>query len=700
MNDSRFEKEFHVKIFSFLLTVIFGLQLYASEIFAQNCSQLGLPGNAIARLCNQAGGDVIDLDYSPDGQLLASVLRWPKQLIVWDVETKKEAMTFYDVNGLSVKFSPDGNTFVCGNAVYNASTGERHLTLSNADGYTDYVVYSPDGETLAGAGERGLRFWAAKVTNLTGVSEPIATSETAVPNVRGLSYSPDGTELAIACGLGIWMYDPASNVEVALISPSEGGHTDAVNAIAYSPDGYTLASAGDYGDNTIFLWDAQTKTHKFTFYRPHITDSSFYYLRSLSFSPDGKMLLSTDGNSKNQVHIWDPINGEYRYSFPGHNGSAQDAVFSPDGKTVASGGDDDLILLWDFEDYPTLSFAPDFVPTLESDDELAFDIKIANGENVSGYQLKVAFDTDALEYRETEYGNYLSQGVPVQPILDGHQGTVQIAALSLGGIGRTGNGTLARMKFRLKTASGSKLTFRDVLLTDSAGGTAYAWVGDAYLINRPDSEESDCVINNPRDVNKDCVVNIQDLVIVASNFGNHGDLVADVNGDRKVDIIDLALVAGAFSDAAAAPSLSTDIHAYEILSVGRVRQWVREARAVNLTDPAFHRGVSYLEQLLRILAVTETTLLPNYPNPFNPETWIPYQLAEPTDVNISISAADGTVVRTLTLGHQPAGRYESRSRAAYWDGRNAIGEPVASGLYFYNITAGEFTATRKMLIRK
>ena len=95
-----------------------------------------------------------------------------------------------------------------------------------------------------------------------------------------------------------------------------------------------------------------------------------------------------------------------------------------------------------------------------------------------------------------------------------------------------------------------------------------------------------------------------------------------------------------------------------------------------------------------------SALLPNYPNPFNPETWIPYQLAKPADVTLTIYDIKGHVVRTLALGHQRAGIYQNRSRAAYWDGRNAFGEPVASGLYFYTLTAGDFTATRKMLIRK
>ena len=96
----------------------------------------------------------------------------------------------------------------------------------------------------------------------------------------------------------------------------------------------------------------------------------------------------------------------------------------------------------------------------------------------------------------------------------------------------------------------------------------------------------------------------------------------------------------------------------------------------------------------------ETALFPNYPNPFNPETWIPYQLAEATDVTLRIYDVTGREVRQLALGHRPAGVYYSRGRAAHWDGRNEIGEKVASGLYFYTLTAGEFTATGKMLIQK
>ena len=96
----------------------------------------------------------------------------------------------------------------------------------------------------------------------------------------------------------------------------------------------------------------------------------------------------------------------------------------------------------------------------------------------------------------------------------------------------------------------------------------------------------------------------------------------------------------------------------------------------------------------------QTLLQSNYPNPFNPETWIPYHLANDTDVQISIYDINGGLVRQLDMGHQVAGYYTTRSRAAHWDGRNEFGERVATGLYFCTLTAGNFSATRKMLIGK
>ena len=131
-----------------------------------------------------------------------------------------------------------------------------------------------------------------------------------------------------------------------------------------------------------------------------------------------------------------------------------------------------------------------------------------------------------------------------------------------------------------------------------------------------------------------------------------------------------------------------------------MQYWLTLAEQLNLTDATSQRGVLFLKQLLAALTPQETALLTNYPNPFNPETWIPYQLASPAEVTVVIYSADGKQVRQLSLGHQPIGIYHSKNRAAYWDGRNVQGEPVASGVYFYTLTVGDFSATKKMVIRK
>jgi hypothetical protein len=100
------------------------------------------------------------------------------------------------------------------------------------------------------------------------------------------------------------------------------------------------------------------------------------------------------------------------------------------------------------------------------------------------------------------------------------------------------------------------------------------------------------------------------------------------------------------------------------------------------------------------IAPAESMLHQNYPNPFNPETWIPYQLSESADVSITIYNAAGQIVGMINLTNQPAGLYLDKTNAAYWDGKNQSGESVSSGIYFYTIRAGNFSATRKMLLLK
>ena len=119
---------------------------------------------------------------------------------------------------------------------------------------------------------------------------------------------------------------------------------------------------------------------------------------------------------------------------------------------------------------------------------------------------------------------------------------------------------------------------------------------------------------------------------------------------------------------------------------------------ISATD--IHRAFTELRLTPADLIPQRTVLLANYPNPFNPETWLPYQLANDAEVVIRIYSANGQLVRNMDLGFQQAGYYIGRSRAAYWDGRNDLGERLASGVYFYQLSTPDSSTTRKMVIKK
>ena len=201
------------------------------------------------------------------------------------------------------------------------------------------------------------------------------------------------------------------------------------------------------------------------------------------------------------------------------------------------------------------------------------------------------------------------------------------------------------------------------------------------------------------DVNRDGKVSILDLILIAQQLGQRvpANSPVDLNGDGVVSILDLILAARAIGNttAPAAPAAEADG-----INSAMIEAWIAQAQLEDDGSLAFKQGIENLEKLLVSLIPEETALLANYPNPFNPETWIPYQLAESAEVTLTIYDMNGKIVRRLAIGHQAAGMYQSRSRAAYWDGRNQLGESIASGLYFYTLTAEEFSATRRMLILK
>ena len=199
------------------------------------------------------------------------------------------------------------------------------------------------------------------------------------------------------------------------------------------------------------------------------------------------------------------------------------------------------------------------------------------------------------------------------------------------------------------------------------------------------------------DVNGDGVLNIQDLVFVVAFFGQSTTARADVNADGVVDSKDLLIVAVTLENVPAAPAGRSTTNETDVRSI---QKFLESVDNLNFTDLTLQKSIRVLESLLASIRSSQTALLPNYPNPFNPETWIPYQLANDADVTLTLYDTKGVVVRRLDLGHQLAGYYIDRTRAAYWDGRNESGESVTSGIYFYQLRTGKFSAMRKMVILK
>ena len=338
-------------------------------------------------------------------------------------------------------------------------------------------------------------------------------------------------------------------------------------------------------------------------------------------------------------------------------------------------------------------------PQVQVGDTFTIRLQAEKVSDFAGWQGDVTFNPAVLKANRVSEGDFLKQDsgrtffpkVTINNQLGEITG-VKAARLSEGAV--NGQGTLLSVSFTAKAAAKTRLRLRNFQAGTHTGETIPATPPEIIIV------VEGRVARPAWDVNEDGVTDAGDLLLVTVALGQKPpeNPRTDVNGDGVVDGKDAALVAEHLGegDAPAAP--------YRVGTTNLTPETIMQAldilRAADDGSPPFQRGIAKLEHLLALFVPEKTALFANYPNPFNPETWIPYQLAEHADVTLHIYSIDGKLIRTLAIGYQPAGLYQYRSRAAYWDGRNAFGEPVASGVYFYTLTAGALTATRRMLIVK
>jgi len=644
-----------------ILTLLILLTVFARNTFAQDFPHINLEGHA-----NQ----ITRIVFSPDGATLASASS-DRTIRLWDVATgaHKHTLSGHQSYIYSVAFSPDRLTLASGSEngrirLWNVTTGQYRVTLEGHKDVVRSVAFSPDGKTLAsGSSDRTIRLWNAT----TGLYK--VTLEGHFENVNSVVFSPDGKTLASGSAdntIRLW------NATTGFHKQTLTGHTEGVYDIAFIEDGQTLASKSS--DRTIRLWDAVTGQHKDT-----LTVSNF---RNVAISLDRKLLAGVVENSG--ISLWDIATESEAAFLPGDRSGINSIMFSPDGEMLASGGNDHIVRVWNLSTH--VNITPSIVESPAIGEAFEININIVGGQDVRGYEIIVEYDSNSLGYVSHTHGDYLSDDIYEGPTVS-KQGQVSFSLVSTAGAG-DGGGTLATITFKVVSRKASTISLSATL--SNSDGTRLP-----YIVI------SGKVIEPPWDVNGDGSVDILDLSFVAARFGQADQTEADLNRDGIIDIKDLITVAsGMDTEAEAAAPTVWGRHLRGLPTRRDVQGWLLQAQQLNLTDPTSQKGILFLEYLLASLIPKETALLLNYPNPFNPETWIPYQLAQPADTTVTIYAIDGTVVRTLNLGHQFAGTYQDKTRAAYWDGKNGLGEPVASGVYFYTLIAGKFKATRKMLIQK
>ena len=345
----------------------------------------------------------------------------------------------------------------------------------------------------------------------------------------------------------------------------------------------------------------------------------------------------------------------------------------------------------------TLSKTP-----IHTGDTFALNISAEDVFDMAGWQFDIAFDPAILEAISVSEGNFLRTGGTTffqAGSVDNANGKITgLSAARLSAQGVSGTGTLLQVRFKAKIDGETELVLQNFEFGATTGDLIPAGPHQVRIVVEGQLATGD--------VNRDGRVSILDLILIAQQLGRRvsAGSAVDLNRDGLVSILDLILAAqaiGSTTTSGAPPNPPAPLSGGEgRVDAATIEAWIAQARLEDDGSLAFKQGIENLEKLLAALIPEETALLANYPNPFNPETWIPYQLAESAEVTLTIYDINGQMVRRLALGHQAAGMYRSRDRAVYWDGRNQIGESVVSGLYFYSLTAGEFTATRRMLILK
>ena len=510
----------------------------------------------------------------------------------------------------NIAYSPDGRLFAVASSIgvwlYDAGTGAEVKLLTGHTRPVTAVAFSPDGSMLASgsSGDETIRFWNVYTGEQLRVLKP-GRFDLAGPYIYFLVFSPDGSTLAHGdFDYIVRFWDVRTGKEVGFVFGQ-------LNTVVFSPDGSTLVTTEVYSPEAIWVWKVGQKKIVGQKNRSETLQGHTQGITSMAFSPDGATLVS--GSWDRTIRFWNARTGLHLRTLEGHAAPVTSVAFSADGLRLASGSSDGTVRLWDSE-------TGLHVRTLEAHTTRVMFVAFSpNGDVLTSQS-----DENIIRMWDTRTGEH-------------------VRTLALGG----------------HSPGGNSVTFSpdgNIIASGSWDSTIRLW--DVHT-----NEQLRTLEGHKRS-------------ILSVAYSPDGSTLASGNWDSTIRLWHarsgrhLNILEGHTDDVT---SVVFSPDGFELTSGSRdgtillwevthVTTWgsVKEDGVPEMT-----RELSEASPSAAPLSSTETALLPNYPNPFNPETWMPYHLANDADVTLTIYDATGVLVRQFDLGYQPAGFYTDRGRAVY-----------------------------------
>ena len=608
---------------------------------------------------------------------------------LWDLKTKDLLAAFNQHQGIvwSVAFSPSGTHIASGSEdktvhFWEVETKTLVSTFTGHNNRVWEVLFNFDGSQIISADWDGVVFlWS------TDQSEPNNPLKTYDRPVLSMAYSNSNSNSTLALGLAssptdetIKLWNLSSRQEI------QSFDSNSRHAIAFSPDKVSMITAGSI-DGTISIWQSAIEKPKLLLPREKAlintseVDFSWeairgaaYYELEVSTNPDfDQPYAKVSSNEQLTAQIGENFSSNFSNQFvlplaTTYWWRARSGTF---GQTSSWSQRKSFSTLYSPPSKCIVRVAPRN-RRIDLTDEFLVSVWIESVRNLVGFQFDLKWtNPNCISFvTTTRFNEILPRGSGIKRLpkevakdpffqLDQKNGLYKnIVATKQGEAGVDGSGILLSVLFRAIEVGSCQVQLENLILLDSSQNEIECEIYKANV----SVENPAC----PWDVNNDKVVNIFDLSLVARYFGLpiplDLEINPDINGDGMVNIFDFTFVAAHFGEV------------YEKNSLF----------APSLISESLYQD----------------SLLPNYPNPFNPDTWIPFQLSKRTDLTIQIHGSNGTLIREFNLGVLMAGQYTDQRKAVYWDGRNSLGEKVPSGIYFYSILTQDFQQTRKMIVIK